>query len=112
MDIEQELTDATDKASLVLGLEVAVVHRVGIPLGRRACRQARRGSSAPRRGVSQRNMHEHLVCGHQTEHGKDGGVIGGAASELHHSNTWQACSIFAQARTRCKPNEHLLADLE
>ena len=84
---EQELTDAADKAGLVLGLEVAVVHRVGIPLGRRACREARRGSSAPRRGVSQGNMHEHLVCGQKAEHGSGECVRGGAASEIHTGNT-------------------------
>jgi hypothetical protein len=60
----------------VLGLEVAVVHGVGIPLGGRAGRETRSRGSAPRRGVSQRNMSEHLVCAQARRQNAGGGTSG------------------------------------
>ena len=58
---QQQLTNATDEASLVLGLEIRDVARILIPLGRGRDRDARRGHGGPRRGVGQGDVHEHLI---------------------------------------------------
>ena len=59
--IQQQLTNATDEASLVLGLEIRDVARIPRHVGRGRDRDARKGHGGPRRGVGQGDVHERLI---------------------------------------------------